>query len=470
MMLLTNLIKGLEHDAPAKLLIERWAHDEGTLTFWRASSNFVYHFERHGKRHWLRFIHETDKTVGRIQAELDFIRYALDRGYPTVAPVRSTSGTRIETVLTENGLYHGVVFEQAKGKHVPISQMSDVHLAEWGKALASLHQLSGTYTPQAAPQGWEDALALISSVLQRYPRETVLRHELERLRGELAELPSGTGHTGLIHFDFETDNLFYSDEESRYYAIDFDDAMVHWYMMDVTSAISDLLEQEGEEAERSIRLFLAGYRSVRELDESDVRLIPVFQRFGELYRFARLQRSVEGMDVSLLPEWAVQLKEKLLGSCDRIRVQFRPTVELKPVDADNWYDCTQLQVTEEQTGVFPVQPVYWLAESAYCGFTPLALYTGEQMVGLAVYAVDPDDGSYWIMAFMIDRQSQGRGLGRSGMEALVRYMKEKHDCDKIVLGHRPDNERAAGLYASLGFVEVDRSQREVIRELTVLSS
>ncbi|MBD2862441.1 GNAT family N-acetyltransferase [Paenibacillus oceani] len=468
MMLLTNMIKGLEHDAPAKLLIERWAHDEGTLTFWRASSNFVYHFERDGKRHWLRFIHETDKTVSRIQAELDFMLYLLDHGYPTVAPVRSTNGVWIETVLTEDGLYYGVVFEQAKGKHVPIASMSDAHLAGWGKTLASLHRLSKTYTSGTAlPRSWEDALAFIASVLQRYPRETVLRHELERLRGELAELPSGTGHTGLIHYDFETDNLFYSDEESRYYAIDFDDAMIHWYMMDVTSAISDLLEGEGEEAERSIRSFLAGYRSVRELDESDVRLIPVFRRFEALYTFARLLRSVEGMDMSLSPDWALQLREKLMGYCDRIRDQFRPKVELKPVDADNWYDCTQLQVTEEQTDVFPVQTVYWLAESAYCGFTPLALYTGEQMVGLAVYAVDPDDGSYWIMAFMIDRLFQGRGLGRSGMEALVRYMKEKHNCDKIVLGHRPDNERAAGLYASFGFVEVDRSQLEVTRELII---
>lgn len=241
-------------------------------------------------------------------------------------------------------------------------------------------------------------------------------------------------------------------------------------MMDVTSAISDLLKQEGEEAGRSVRQFLSGYRSVRELDESYVRLIPVFRRFGELYMFARLQRSVEGMDVTLSPEWAVRLKEKLLGSCDRIRAPFRPTVELKPVDADNWYDCTQLQVAKEQTSVFPVQPVYWLAESAYCGFTPLALYTNQQLVGLAVYATDPDDGSYWIMAFMIDRQFQGRGLGRSGIEALVRYMKEKHNCGKIVLGHRPENERAAGLYASLGFVEIDRSQREVIRELTIFSS
>lgn len=138
---------------------------------------------------------------------------------------------------------------------------------------------------------------------------------------------------------------------------------------------------------------------------------------------------------------------------------------MKPIDHRNWYDCTQLEIAEEQQRVFPVPVVYWLAESAYCGFTPLAVYWDEQLVGFAVYAVDPDDGSFWIMAYMIGRQFQHKGLGRAGMEALIRHIKEKHGCDKIVLGHRPENERAAELYVSLGFREVGLSGREIIREL-----
>lgn len=98
----------------------------------------------------------------------------------------------------------------------------------------------------------------------------------------------------------------------------------------------------------------------------------------------------------------------------------QPMVSLQRVDETNWHHCTQLEVTEEQKKIFPVEVVYWLAESAYCGYTPLALYAGEQLVGFAVYAVDPDDGSYWIMAYMIDRRYQRRGVGYSGMKALIR--------------------------------------------------
>jgi ribosomal protein S18 acetylase RimI-like enzyme len=269
----------------------------------------------------------------------------------------------------------------------------------------------------------------------------------------------------LIHYDFETDNIFYAAEEKRFYAIDFDDAMIHWYAMDIASAVSDLTEREENDAKRKIEHFLLGYRSVKPMDESYVRLFPLYQRFADLYTLARLLRSVEELDTSGSPEWAVRLKDKLLSACERIRERYRPVVTLLPIDQSNWYACTQLEVTDEQKAVFPVPAVYWLAESAYCGFTPLAIYYGEQVAGFAVYAVDPDDGSYWIMAYMIDQKFQHGGLGRSGMEELVRCMHEKHGCDKILLGHRPENERASRLYASLGFEEGCRKDGEVIREL-----
>lgn len=174
---------------------------------------------------------------------------------------------------------------------------------------------------------------------------------------------------------------------------------------------------------------------------------------------------VEDMDHGCSTKRDNQPQDKLAGTCEGINERCRPSVELKPIDENNWYDCSELEVTDEQKNVFPVPVVYWLAESAYCGFTPLAVYTGEQLIGFAAYAVDPDDGSYWIMAYMIDHKFQHKGLGRSGMEELIRYIHDKHGCDKIVLGHRAENERASHLYASLGFEEVGRDGIEIIREL-----
>jgi Acetyltransferases len=117
--------------------------------------------------------------------------------------------------------------------------------------------------------------------------------------------------------------------------------------------------------------------------------------------------------------------------------------------------------------MFPAPAVFWLAEAAYCGMNALALYADDDIVGFTVYAIDPDDHNYWIMAFMIDHRHQGKGYGRSGMSAVVKHIQEQHGCKIILLGHRPNNERAANLYASLGFTEIDRTEYEVIRQLSL---
>lgn len=423
MMNLQRMVRGMMNDTVAKQFIQRWEHDSQTLKFWRASSNFVFTFERDGVRQFLRFIHEEDNAISHIQSELDFMLYLIENGYPTVAPIRSADGNWIETVqVDEDGRYYGVVFEQARGSCVPLDQMTDRQAEAWGAALGSLHRLSELYAPGPTSRGsWLDALTFVSSVLDRHPREADARHELERLREQLSALPTGAGHIGLIHYDFEMDNVFFEAETSRYFAIDFDDSMYHWYAMDVASAISDLLEQEDADANEKIAHFLTGYRKMKPLDEYEVRQFALFQRFEDLYRFARMLSSVEGFESGGSPAWALALKEKLLGVCDRIREGYRPQVSLRPVDQNNWYACTQLEVTDEQKKVFPVPAVYWLAESAYCGFNPLALYVGDQLAGLAICAVDPDDESCWIVAYMIDRHMQQRGVGRSGMEALIRY-------------------------------------------------
>lgn len=349
MMYLKNMVRGMDDNAPAKQLIEYWEHDAGSLKFWRASSNFVYVFYKDGRPYYLRFIHEDDNSSENIQAEIDFLQYLLDKGYPAAAPVRSRQGRWIETIITENGRYHGVVFEQANGVHIPIDQMSELHFQDWGKSLASLHKLSESYEPTTTlRRSWVDILDFVMSVLQNHPREYEALKECDRMKIWLSKLPSGTGHTGLIHFDFETDNVFYIKNESRFSAIDFDDSMYHWFMMDITSTLSDLMEQKDDQANKNIQLFIKGYRTVKHLDNEYIEMLPWFQRFGDLYTFTRLLRCMENMDLLNLPEWVIQLKQKFFRKCDQIRIGFKANIELKKITENNWYACTQLEVSDDQ--------------------------------------------------------------------------------------------------------------------------
>ncbi|MFF2907580.1 phosphotransferase [Paenibacillus sp. NPDC057934] len=106
-----------------------------------------------------------------------------------------------------------------------------------------------------------DTSALCSNKLKKFISRSkgVSRQELEYLRRHLSKLPTDGEHIGLIHYDFETDTIFYEAEKSRYCVNDFDDAMVHWYAMDTASAISDLLDEEEDDSQRKIEHFLIGY-------------------------------------------------------------------------------------------------------------------------------------------------------------------------------------------------------------------
>lgn len=120
-----------------------------------------------------------------------------------------------------------------------------------------MHHLSETYAPSTpSRKSWVDSLQFILSVLKRHPEEFKALKEYERIEAWLSKLSFGVGHTGLIHFDFETDNIFYMKEKSRFNAIDFDDSMYHWFAMDISSALRDLSKQNDEESKRNIDFLL----------------------------------------------------------------------------------------------------------------------------------------------------------------------------------------------------------------------
>ncbi|GKU78122.1 phosphotransferase enzyme family protein [Paenibacillus sp. L3-i20] len=326
MMSLTNMVRGTITNDAAEALLRNWEHDVGTLQFWRASSNFVYLFRHHGETYYLRFVHEEDQQFANITAELDFMNYLYNNGYPTVTPISSMNDQLIETISTETGRYFGVVFTEASGNQPDLEEMTDDEIAQWGQSLARLHLLSENYD-YSSYRSWSDALDFVATVLQRYPNEHEAHLELQQLRTALAQLPEGVASQGIIHYDFETDNVFYNAATSTFCAIDFDDAMVHWYVMDIAAAISDLLEEENDEAKAKVECFISGYRSIRRLEEAEVSLIPLFQRFAELYSFARLLRSVEDMDISAYPLWAIDLRNRLLHYCEENREIWRTSIK-----------------------------------------------------------------------------------------------------------------------------------------------
>ncbi|MCM3783724.1 GNAT family N-acetyltransferase [Neobacillus mesonae] len=143
-------------------------------------------------------------------------------------------------------------------------------------------------------------------------------------------------------------------------------------------------------------------------------------------------------------------------------------IDLKPVSVDNWYECTRLNVRQDQISVFPAPVVNWIAESKFVvEFELYAVYRDTDIVGFIVFCNRPDEhGNYWIPALMIDEKHQGKGYGKAAMKKLIAHMKMMK-CNRLMIGHRPQNQVAGELYESLGFQKVSEELQdgEVIRLL-----
>ncbi|OKP77886.1 spermidine acetyltransferase [Paenibacillus helianthi] len=87
------------------------------------------------------------------------------------------------------------------------------------------------------------------------------------------------------------------------------------------------------------------------------------------------------------------------------------------------------------------------------------MYSEALLVGFMVFCKTPDeDGNHWIPALMIDENHQGNGYGKLAMEKLIDLM-SGNSCNKLMIGHKPDNLIAGNLYESLGF---QRASDEII--------
>ncbi len=130
---------------------------------------------------------------------------------------------------------------------------------------------------------------------------------------------------------------------------------------------------------------------------------------------------------------------------------------LKPITKHNWEEAIQLKVKEEQKN-FVVSNLYSIAEVQFLDqFTASGIYAGEQIVGFAMYGIDPDDNNYWIYRLMIDDLHQGKGYGTAAVLLVVEEIKRKNTngIPTIMIGYNQDNEGARAVYMKAGFTETE---------------
>lgn len=306
-----------DNEELARMLVGNWEYDPASLDLfkqYRISANAVYPFRMDGGVCLLRFSPAAEKSLESLVAELGFINYLRSRGYPALEPVPTRNGELIVRHDTPWGLYHASVFRRVPGRELGEVSLDQEVLHAYGASLGHLHELSREY-PLPEIKRWSHTvvLAWIGKILGETSAPETAFAELALLGRFFANLPKGANNYGLVHFDFELDNVFYDAATGTCHAIDFDDAMYHWYMMDVVQALDSLENDagiEGDALQAAREAFLAGYRSWSPLDDDSLRQAPAFQRFANLYGYARVLRAVQEK-WKHEPEWLVGLRARL---------------------------------------------------------------------------------------------------------------------------------------------------------------
>lgn len=126
-------------------------------------------------------------------------------------------------------------------------------------------------------------------------------------------------------------------------------------------------------------------------------------------------------------------------------------IELREISMQNFRECIELSVADHQKG-FVASNMYSLAEAKADGVsTPRAVYAGGKMVGFTMYWCDPESGTGYIDRLMVADGQQGKGYGRSTMNAVIEILRATPGCQRIQTSYEPTNYVAESLYESLGF-------------------
>ena len=314
----------------AKLALTNWEHDEDTLDeylkYFRISSNAVYPFSIRGKRHFLRLAPIEEKQKENLVGELEFLQYLGNAGYGAMKPVAAKNGELLLTLNTKWGGYYASVFEGVAGISIEDTDYREEIMTAYGKALGRLHNLSMDYQPENRKWSYVDVLAWVKKTLTEYQKQypekglplEKMQKEAEAVEQELSKLKQTKETFGLVHYDFEPDNVFYKEEDNSCQVIDFEDGMYHFFLVDIEQVLDSLSEElEGDAFEQAKKYFLQGYESEKALEPDYEPKCRLMRRFCNLFSYARLVRCI-AEEVPNAPEWMVSLKARLTGKIQQL--------------------------------------------------------------------------------------------------------------------------------------------------------
>jgi len=280
-----------------------------SLGWFRISSNAVYPFFDRNGLNFLRLCPVEEKAISMVESEIEFIDYLISCGFGAMQPITGHSGKHCREIDTPWGKYCVSAFRGVGGKSIEDVKLTEDILYAYGKTLGQLHRLSMGFKPAKSRPAYE----VIARQMQPLLPET-LQPVLQEVILQLDAIPRTRENFGLVHYDFEPDNVFYDGDTGKISVIDFDDCLYHFYALDVEQSLDALGELLPWEAfEQARKVFLEGYRSEHALSPEMEGKLSLMRQFIDLRSYARLTHclnSEPGIRYPWMDELTNRLAEK----------------------------------------------------------------------------------------------------------------------------------------------------------------
>jgi diamine N-acetyltransferase len=135
-------------------------------------------------------------------------------------------------------------------------------------------------------------------------------------------------------------------------------------------------------------------------------------------------------------------------------------ITIQEITEENWVAAIKLKVKDEQDN-FVASNAASIAQSKFHTFLECyGIYNKDEMVGFSAFGKNPEDDTIWIVRHMVDAKHQGKGYGKAGLKAVIKFMQEKFKTDSIFLDVAKDNEIATNLYIKAGFKSTGKKHGE----------
>lgn len=275
-----------------------------SLTYVRSGYNFIFRFLQASEPRFLRLTPTARRDRAAIEAEVAFIQHVANAGLAVALPVPSERGALVEEMATGDERYLAVVFAGLHGDQFEVDDLDEARFHAWGRALAVLHRASETFPPHPARPHWADEVR--ESLRAFPPEETTIAQVLTSGLTWLEALPLDARDYGLIHGDFELDNLVW--DGGRAQALDFDDAMYAPYALDLAIALQDVFALDDPQREQRIAWFTEGYAEVRLLPPNFRETMPRFLALLSAVKVARMLQAYATTPQTGNPAWVEEMR------------------------------------------------------------------------------------------------------------------------------------------------------------------